>query len=105
VRETQNKEDGLNDNIRTIQRVADMFGVTMSDLTSAKRTQELAWARQVAMYVLRARTTLPYKQIGALLGGRDHSTVLYGVRRVKEEMSTREDMRHDIEKLLNGHRV
>lgn len=85
-----------------IRRVAETYEVEVSELTSGKRTQDIAWARQVAMYVLRRKLELPYKTIGQLLGGRDHSTVFHGVRRISGEMASCPDIRKSIQELMNG---
>jgi chromosomal replication initiation ATPase DnaA len=56
-------------------------GVPIDDLRGRKRWRSVAWPRQEAMYRMRAETNLSYPQIGRLLGGRDHSTIVTGVKR------------------------
>jgi chromosomal replication initiator protein len=64
-------------------RTAKYFGLRVSDLKSPRRRQPLVAARCVAMYLARELTDLSFEQIGAYFGGRDHTTVIYGVRRTK----------------------
>ena len=59
--------------------VADHFGITVADLKSKKRDSEIAVPRQICMYLMRTMTDTALKGIGAVLGGKDHSTVKYGV--------------------------
>ncbi|MBO7516074.1 MAG: chromosomal replication initiator protein DnaA, partial [Lachnospiraceae bacterium] len=68
--------------------VADHYGITVSDLVSDKRIASLTTARQVAMYLCRSLTNLQLKKIGALLGGRDHATVIHGITKIENELET-----------------
>jgi chromosomal replication initiator protein len=76
--------------------VADHFRLTLADLTGRTRTKEVAYARQVAMYMLREENALSLPVIGHLLGGRDHSTVRYGVEKVTLDMEDDEELRRHI---------
>ncbi|MEW6747832.1 MAG: chromosomal replication initiator protein DnaA [Planctomycetota bacterium] len=66
-----------------IQVVTTQFGIKVSDLQSRRRNHSVVFPRQVAMYLARRLTTLSLEEIGGHLGGRDHTTVLYGIDRVK----------------------
>jgi len=67
-----------------IQRVvAEYFKVPMADLSSARRQQTIVWPRQVAMYLSRHLTPRSYPDVGSRFGGRDHTTVLHGVKKVE----------------------
>ena len=81
---------------RVVQVVAGHFGLTQLDLTGRKRTADIASARQVAMYLLREESQLSLPAIGELLGGRDHSTVRYGVERVSEDLRDNDGLRRDV---------
>jgi len=70
-----------------INTVARLFTVSAEQLVSKKRTQEIALARQVAMYLARTLTNLSLKSIGAEFGGRDHSTVIHAVGVVRDSMA------------------
>jgi len=69
--------------------VTEHFGVRLSDLQSRKRTAAIAYPRQIGMYLARKITRLSLEEIGGFFGGRDHSTVLYGVQKI--DGLTRED--------------
>lgn len=66
------------------------FKITNADLTSSSRKASLVYARQVLMYLLRSELSLPLEQIGHILGGRDHSTVIHGVSKVENLCKTPE---------------
>jgi chromosomal replication initiator protein len=65
-------------------------------LIGKRRDKHTALARQVAMYLLREDAHRPLKEVGRLLGGRDHTTVLYAVKKVTEEMESSNRLRQDI---------
>jgi chromosomal replication initiator protein len=69
---------------RILKAVCNHFEVTMADICSPRRPQALSFSRQAAMYLLRERTELSLSEIGALLGGRDHTTILHGIRKIEE---------------------
>jgi chromosomal replication initiator protein len=79
-----------------VRVVAEHFGLHADDLVGRKRTQEVANARQVAMYLLRAEHTLSLPAIGDLLGGRDHSTVRYGIDQVTKDLERDDDLRNQL---------
>jgi len=66
--------------------VTEHFSVKLSELQSKRRTKAIAHPRQIGMYLVRTATRHSLEEIGGFFGGRDHSTVLYGVERVKEQM-------------------
>ncbi len=68
---------------RIIEEVARTYRVSESDILSKRKTAQLAQARQIAMYIARETTELPYQAIGESFG-KDHSTVLYNVRKVED---------------------
>ena len=74
--------------VATIQRrVAARYGVRANDLRSARRAVAVAWPRHVAMHLARELTMHSLPAIGRLFGGRDHSSVMYALRRVKDRMA------------------
>lgn len=68
------------------------YGLEPSDLTSKGRRQELVTPRQVAMYLIRETTAHSFPEIGAFFGGRDHSTVLYAVKKIQERLDSDADL-------------
>jgi len=67
-----------------LRLTAKHFGLSASDLTSKGRRQELVTPRQVAMYLIRETTPHSFPEIGDFFGGRDHSTVLYAVKKIQD---------------------
>lgn len=65
--------------------VAEHFDITVDQLMSKSRTKDIALPRQIVMYLCKNMTSLPLESIGRLIGGRDHSTILHGVNKVKDE--------------------
>ena len=76
--------------------VADHFGITVADLKSKKRDSEIAVPRQICMYLMRTMTDTALKGIGAVLGGKDHSTVKYGVEKIAKDIESDEMMANAI---------
>ena len=60
--------------------------ITIDELKSKKRDADIAFPRQVAMYLCRSMTDTPLKSIGILLGGKDHSTIKHGVDKITNDM-------------------
>ena len=79
-----------------IQLVAAHFNLSVAELLGRGRTKEVAFARQVAMYLLREENQLSLPGIGDQLGGRDHSTIRYGVEKVSTDMETDETTRRHV---------
>lgn len=78
--------------------VAEHFNISIADLKSKKRNAEIANPRQVAMYLMRTMSTkeLSLKAIGAIFGGKDHSTIKYGIKKVESEMETDETLANTV---------
>ena len=69
-----------------IQTVAEHYGITMNDIAGNKRNNEIVIPRQIAMYLCRKMTDTSLKNIGALLGKRDHTTIINGQKKIEEEL-------------------
>lgn len=67
-----------------LKRACQEFGVSVSELKGRKRTQELAFARQVAMYLMRSLLELSLKDIGYFFGGKDHTTVIHACEKISQ---------------------
>lgn len=76
--------------------VATHYNITVNDMDSKKRTAELAYPRQVAMYLCRSMTDLSLPKIGKLFGGRHYATVIHAVDKIKEELKYNNDLGDDI---------
>jgi len=70
------------------EKVCHHFEISKEELTGKRRLKETVVPRQVAMYLLRTLALLPLKEIGAISGGRDHTTVLYAIKTVEERMKS-----------------
>jgi len=64
--------------------VSEHFNIRVADMTGTKRHQQIAQARQVAMFLCRQMLNTSYPALGRAFGGKDHSTVLYSVKKVKQ---------------------
>jgi chromosomal replication initiator protein len=81
------------------KKVAEHFNVRLADMTSKRRTANLAFPRQVAMYLSRRHTTASLHHIGATFGGRNHGTVLYACKAVSGRMKKEDEVRQTILRL------
>lgn len=80
-----------------IEVVSEHFGVSKEDITSTKRNSEFMLPRQIVMFLCRDLTDTSLKNIGKILGKKDHSTVLHGVNKVTEELKTNDELKNKIE--------
>ncbi len=60
------------------------------------RKKRVAFPRQIIMYILRQEMGLSYDEIGSLLGGRDHTTILYGVEKISSLLPKKESVRENL---------
>ena len=81
---------------RIIAAVARQFQVAEAELCGPRRTRQLALPRQVAMYLIREETDESLPRIGQALGGRDHTTVMYGYERIADRLETDEGLRSQV---------
>ena len=79
-----------------LEAVARHFGVNISALQGRGRSQAIARPRQIAMYLIREETGASLPQIGATLGGRDHTTVLYGCERIADLIEEDTNLRREV---------
>jgi chromosomal replication initiator protein len=88
-----------------VRKVADAFGVAMERMLGRDRSREVALPRQIAMYLLREEANISLPQIGEALGGRDHTTVMYGCDKIGELLEEDDRLRRrviDIKEQLYG---
>jgi chromosomal replication initiator protein len=79
-----------------IDEVAVHFGIGISALRGPSRSRAVARPRQIAMYLIREETGESLPRIGALLGGRDHTTILYGCERIADLIEEDTDIRREV---------
>ena len=80
-----------------IDVVSEHFNVSRDDITSKKRSQEYVLPRQIIMYLSRTMTNASLQTVAALLGKKDHTTIIHGVDKIGEMIKTDEDLRNKIE--------
>ena len=84
--------------VEEIQRkVSDYYNIRLSDIIGPKRLRSYARPRQVAMYLCKQLTSRSLPEIGRRFGGRDHTTVMHGVRRIEELKSSDGQIAEDVE--------
>jgi len=104
LREILHEEGRFSINIEAIQKkVAEHFDIRLADMTSKRRPENIAFPRQIAMFLSRQMTESSLNTIGEAFGGRDHGTVLHACRLVKDRMEIDANVRqvvHYLEKQL-----
>jgi chromosomal replication initiator protein len=94
LREILHEEGRYSINIEAIQKkVAEHFDIRLADMTSKRRPENIAFPRQVAMFLSRRMTETSLSAIGEAFGGRDHGTVLHACRLVKDRMEVDSNVR------------
>lgn len=97
--------DLLRSNDRTLtiheiqKKVASYFDIKITDMTSARRMRSIARPRQVAMYLAKQLTTRSLSEIGRKFGGKDHTTVMHGIKRIGELIKSDPEVCEDVEKI------
>ena len=87
-----------------MQVVCKFFNIKVQDMTSTKRSNSVAFPRQIAMYLCREIANMSFPSIGKDFGGRDHSTVLHAYSKIKNEYENNtvtKDLIDDIKKSLS----
>ena len=89
--------------VEMIQKyVADHFRIKLSDMKSDKRLKALVVPRQIAVYLCRELTKASYPEIGDKFGGKDHSTIIYSMKKVERQLAQDLELKSTIENLKRG---
>ena len=80
-----------------IEVASEHFHISVDQMISKTRSSEIARPRQIAMYLCKTMTDIPLDSIGSLLGGRDHSTIINGIKKIADEYDSNEQTRNLIE--------
>ena len=97
LRDILHEENRSSITIELIQKtVAEHYDIRVSDLTGKRRPGNIAFPRQVAMYLSRQLTDSSLNTVGEAFGGRDHGTVLHAVRQVRDRMSVEPNVRQAV---------
>jgi chromosomal replication initiator protein len=91
--------DNIVSPVDIITATADYFKLTVDDLYGSSRSQAVATARQIAMYLCRELTSLSLPKIGQLFGNRDHTTVMYANKKISELMKERRSIYNQVTEL------
>ena len=71
-----------------IEKVAALYNISPDDIKGSSRQKNVALARQISMYLIRKLINMPLEDIGAVVGGKDHSTVMYSIKKVETSMAS-----------------
>ncbi len=85
-----------------IDEVARHFGVTSEDICSSKRNSSISNARQVAIYAVRSILQISMSDIGKEFGGRDHSTIVYSIKQIEENMKKDPKFKNMVDDVINN---
>ena len=106
IREILNDEQPLPVTVeKIIEEVGRTFDVSPADIRSNKRSGPISNARQITIYIVREITQIPMKQIGQEFGNRDHTTIVYTIKKVDNLMKTNPHERGIIEDLIRNIRA
>lgn len=83
------------------ETVAKYFSIDKDDLSGNKRSNDIAFPRQIAMYLCRLIANMSYPQIGAEFGGRDHSTVMHACRKIEKETKEKNNTKLIVDSVKN----
>lgn len=87
---------------KIINEVGKIYNIDPEEMRSKRRTANISQARKVAIFVIQDVTGLPYETIGQEFNGRDHSTVVYAIKSVREEMERDSNFRSVIEDIIKN---
>ena len=91
---------GEKNDIQRIQKiVSEYFQISPEDIRSKKRSSNISFPRQIAMYLCRTMTGESFPKIGTDFGGKDHSTVMHSVEKIENEIKVNKDLANIVEKL------
>lgn len=80
--------------------VAEFFNIKIEDFESKKRTRQIAYPRQIAMYICRELTDMSLPKIGEEFGGRDHTTVIHACDKINNDISVDYDFKQKIDSII-----
>jgi len=82
---------------RIIESVAQFYNIKPDILMAKDRRKEIAWPRQIAMYLMRSEAKISYPTIGKELGGRDHTTAIHACEKISKEIEKDDNLRREID--------
>jgi len=82
---------------KIIKVVASFFNISQAEIKSSKRNKDLVLPRQIIMYLLREEVGYSFPKIAQILGGKDHTTIMYGCEKIKKEIQKNENFRREVQ--------
>lgn len=80
--------------------VSDHYGISVDDMLSKKRSNNIAYPRQICMYLCHEYLDVTLQEIANKMGGKNHSTIIYGSDKIKKDMETNPELKHNINTLV-----
>lgn len=80
--------------------VAEHYNISISDMVSKKKSQEIAYPRQISMYLCRKLTDKSLQYVGNMLGKRDHSTIIHGADKIENDLKANSSVKNTIEVII-----
>ena len=95
------KKPNLNQNYEdALSVIANMYGISVVDLLGNSRSSKYVLPRHISMYILKNHYKLTYSKIGAILNGRDHTTVMNGCNKIENDLKSNEQLKMAIDAIL-----
>jgi chromosomal replication initiator protein len=89
-------------NVSSIQKVVSShFNIKISDLKSNRKHKKVVLPRQICMYLTRRLTKMSFPEIGSHFGGKDHSTIIYAVNKIKTQLNQDKNIKNTIDNIIN----
>ena len=98
-------EDTVVTAVDIVNAVSAYYRISSDEIYGKARTSAVAQARQIAMYLCRAQTNLSLPKIGAIFGGKDHTTVLYACKKIESEMKSKRELYNQVSEIIDRVRV
>jgi len=86
---------------KVLRAVAEHFAIDEIDLLGKRRVQEVVFPRQIVMYILRHELEHTLPQIGDELGGKDHTTIMHGVKKIETQLKSDRQVERDLIDIKN----
>lgn len=84
---------------QVLQKTAEYYEISYNDITGVKRSREIVVPRQVAMFIMREELDMSYPRIAKSLGGKDHTTIMHGVKKIKTQVANDSILSKDIQSI------
>ena len=96
------KTEEIITNKNVLEAVSRYFNIDKEELLSKKRTKEIAYVRQIAMYLCSSLVKSTLEDVGSFFGGRHHTTVMHDIKKIANEMKFNDELKNTITDLTNN---